>query len=227
MSTSRAAFLERVRNAVRAGNQAGNIATVGPRGQTGYQGAGADPVARFCEQFTAAGGTPHVVGDTSAARAKVLEIALAFSPRSVLCSRGAVIDLLELPAHLGSRGVEVHRADALHDERGRDVLFAADLGITGVEYLIAETGSLVVSAGRTEPRSLSLLPPVHIAVAARSQLLPDLFDLFNRFDGENGQAPALPSCLTIITGPSKTGDIELRLVTGVHGPGRVHAVVIA
>ena len=68
--------------------------------------------------------------------------------------------------------------------------------------------------------SLSLLPPIHVAVADRSQLLSDLFDLFEVPSAEP------PSCLSLITGPSKTGDIELRLVTGVHGPGEIHVVLI-
>ena len=86
---------------------------------------------------------------------------------------------------------------------------------------IAETGSVAVRARPEEPRSLSLLPPVHVVVADRSQLVPDLFDLFAAL-----ASAGLPSGLALITGPSKTGDIELRLVTGVHGPGEVHVVLI-
>jgi L-lactate dehydrogenase complex protein LldG len=92
-----------------------------------------------------------------------------------------------------------------------------------VDYLIAETGSVVLASRNEQPRSVSLLPPVHVAVAHRRQLLPDLFDLFSQLDL---QKIGFPSNLSIITGPSKTGDIELRLVTGVHGPGEIHVVVI-
>ena len=109
--------------------------------------------------------------------------------------------------------------DALPLDRERDVLFAADIGISGVDHLIAETGSLAMLTQTDEPRSLSLLPPIHIVIADHSQILPDLFDLF-------ASLREMPSCLSIITGPSKTGDIELRLVTGVHGPGEVHVVLI-
>ena len=115
-------------------------------------------------------------------------------------------------------------AGALPPGGERDTLFAADIGISGVDHVIAETGSLAILAREREPRSLSLLPPVHVAVADRSQLLPDLFDLFEGVPwAERG---GLPSGLTVITGPSKTGDIELRLVTGVHGPGELHVILI-
>ena len=111
------------------------------------------------------------------------------------------------------------------DARRREAFFAADAGVSGVDHLVAETGSIALLARPDQPRSLSLLPPIHIAVADRSQLLPDLFDLFEaRWEAER---QGLPSCLSLITGPSKTGDIELRLVTGVHGPGEVHVVLIA
>ena len=93
-----------------------------------------------------------------------------------------------------------------------------------MDYLIAETGTVVVTARPEEPRSLSLLAPVHVAVAEETQLLPDLFDLFaeSEWRGPGGA----PSCVTLIMGPSKTGDIELRLVTGVHGPGEIHVVLV-
>ena len=90
----------------------------------------------------------------------------------------------------------------------------------GADWLVAETGTLALEARPEQPRSLTLLPPVHIAVVPRSRLVGDLFDLF-------AAQRALPSCLSLITGPSKTGDIELRLVTGVHGPGEVHVVLVA
>ena len=105
----------------------------------------------------------------------------------------------------------------------QEAFFAADVGITNVHRLIAETGTVVMATRPNEPRSVSLLPPVHIALAERSQLLPDLFDLFDLFSPLSQSTP--PSCLTLITGPSKTGDIELRLVTGVHGPGEVHVIL--
>jgi len=225
MSSERDAFLQRVRQAVAEGNRAGGAPPLPARGTVGYQGAGPDPVARFRDELSAAGGVLHVVADEAAAAAKVLELLAARAARKALVGRGAVLDRLNLPDRLRAAAVELATTDALPAGVERDTLFAADVGISGVEYLIAETGSLVVFARPEEPRSLTLLPPIHIAVAERSQLLPDLFDLFEVLPGETA-SQGMPSCLTLITGPSKTGDIELRLVTGVHGPGEVHVVFL-
>ena len=228
MTTSRDEFLQRVRQAVRAGP--GGTADLGPRGTVGYQGAGPDPVACFREALTAVGGHPHVVADRAAAAAKVLELAQATAAKRVLVGGGALLESLNLIEPLRALGLEAATVGALSPQAGRDTFFQADLGISGVDYLVAETGTVVLLARPDEPRSLSLLPPVHIAVAQRSQLVPDLFDLFTALgarEPDTGAPPALPSCVTLVTGPSKTGDIELRLVTGVHGPGVVHVVVIA
>jgi L-lactate utilization protein LutC len=219
MSTSREVFLESVRRAVADGNRAGGAPVLPQRGTVGYQGAGPDPVARFRDELGAAGGVLHLVADEPGAAAKVVELVAARAARRALVGRGAMLDRLGLPERLRAAGVEVATADALPAGGGRDILFAADIAISGVDHVIAETGSLAILAREREPRSLSLLPPVHVAVADRSQLLPDLFDLFTVL-GE------MPSCLSLITGPSKTGDIELRLVTGVHGPGELHVILI-
>jgi L-lactate dehydrogenase complex protein LldG len=218
VSSARDAFLQRVRDAVAAGNRPGDSAPIPPRGSVGYQGAGADPLTRFRNELTAAGGFPHLVDDAEAAAAQAIALAQSRSARRVLLGRGEFLDRLGLTARLRSLGVEVLTPEEHAAENCREPFFAADVGITGVDALIAETGSLVFHAAPDRPRSFSVLPPVHIAVAERSQLVPDLFDLFER-------TGTLPSCLTLVTGPSKTGDIELRLVTGVHGPGELHVVV--
>jgi L-lactate dehydrogenase complex protein LldG len=69
----------------------------------------------------------------------------------------------------------------------------------------------------------SLVPPVHVAIVEAAQIVPDLFDIFAAYQGREQE---LPANLTLITGPSKTGDIELQLTTGVHGPKNWHMIVI-
>jgi L-lactate utilization protein LutC len=229
MTSLRDTFLQRVRQAVAEGNRAGTAADIPNRGNVGYQGSGPDPVARFCEELTALGGHPHVLQDREAAIAKVLELVKSQSVKQALVGRGTLIDTLGLPDRLRALGITVVSVNKLSPETSRNSFFAADVGITGVDFLIAETGTIVLRSRPGEPRSNSLLPPMHIAVAQRSELIADLFDLFSQF-APGAEATALPSplpsCLSLITGPSKTGDIELRLVTGVHGPGEIHVVLI-
>jgi len=101
-----------------------------------------------------------------------------------------------------------------------DLLFDCEVGITDVDCAIAESGSLVISTnGRI--RNAWITPPIHIAIVRADQILPDLVDLFeSRADTINAAST------TVITGPSKTADIEGVLVTGVHGPAAVEIVLV-
>jgi L-lactate utilization protein LutC len=218
--TNRDSFLQRVRETVAAGNRAGDAIERPERNNVGYQGAGTDSVHRFCTELTAAGGAAHLVFDRASAAAKVLELVQGRQGRRVLLGQGTFVDSLDLADRLGSLGIQVDPAG-----NQREAEFAADIGISGVDALLAETGTIVQASRPGQPRSLSLLPPFYIAVANKGQLLPDLFDWFESFTPESLRN-CLPACLSLITGPSKTGDIELKLVTGVHGPGEVHVVLM-
>lgn len=115
-------------------------------------------------------------------------------------------------------GVAVTRWSA---EANVDASFAVDAGLTGVAWAVAETGSLVLASSPAAGRMTSLAPAVHVALIRPEQIVPDLLDLFAIMP----QA-GLPSGGVLVTGPSKTADIELNLVTGVHGPGFVHAILL-
>jgi L-lactate dehydrogenase complex protein LldG len=120
---------------------------------------------------------------------------------------------------------------ALDDE----TLFSADAAVTGVAAAIAESGTIVCPSGPGLARGASLLPPVHVAIVHASQLVPDLCDYFDGLSAAVGSSPlgpassstSLPANINLITGPSKTADIEGILVTGVHGPGHVHVVLVS
>jgi L-lactate utilization protein LutC len=95
---------------------------------------------------------------------------------------------------------------------------AADVGLTGADAALAETGSLVVTSGPGKSRLVSLLPPVHIALVPVSRLTNDIFTYMA---AQRGMTPGtMPANRTIITGPSKSGDIEQILALGMHGPKR-------
>jgi L-lactate utilization protein LutC len=224
MNASREAFLERVRRAVEAGNRAGSATAPPARGAIGYQGAGPDPAARFCTELAAHGGQAYRVPDSETAAARVLELIQSKGARRIVLGRGKVLARMQLAERLRAVGVEVIPVDALSTEQCRDPFFAADAGISAADSLIAETGTVVLRASPEEPRSLSLLPPLHVVLAEQAQLVSDLFDVLA--PERLGDPARLPSCVSLITGPSKTGDIELRLVTGVHGPGEVHVILL-
>ena len=110
----------------------------------------------------------------------------------------------------------------------RDLIAAADIGVTGVDLAIAETGSLVLLAGSGRPRSTSLLPPYHVAVFDRDALVESLAQLGVFLEAWHDGPPEewRGGVINVITGPSRTADIELTLTRGVHGPKEVHAIFV-
>jgi len=94
-----------------------------------------------------------------------------------------------------------------------------DLGVTSCDCLVAQTGSVIVSTLSAGGRTLSVLPPTHLVIARRDQIVPDLVSamalLRQRYNKH------WPSALSVITGPSRTADIEKILVMGAHGPKRL------
>ncbi len=95
-----------------------------------------------------------------------------------------------------------------------------DAGVSEALYGLADTGSVVLAASPEEPRARSLLPFVHVSLLRADRILPGLDELFEAVGGD------LPSALAIVTGPSRSADIEQMLVVGVHGPGEVHVVLL-
>jgi L-lactate dehydrogenase complex protein LldG len=146
-------------------------------------------------------------------------IVSALQVRQVKTIGYSVSSLLErtgVIAALSNAGMTLHRWDQLTLDGAYDV----DCGLTDVFRAVAETGSLVIRGSSGQGRSLSLVPPLYVAVVEPKNLLPDLFDLFEQL------GPQQARDISIISGPSKTADIEMNLVTGVHGPGVVQVFVL-
>lgn len=101
-----------------------------------------------------------------------------------------------------------------------DAAYDYDVAVTDVHCAVAETGSLVIKPSPAHGRVISLVPPIHVAILEPKDVVPDLVDLMERLKREG--APNV----VVITGPSKTADIEMQLVTGVHGPGHVHLFLL-
>jgi len=108
----------------------------------------------------------------------------------------------------------------------RDLVFNADVGLTGVEYAISETGSIIVIPKEGLSRLVSLAPSIHIAVVQPHQIIETLDDLFMFRRLEHLRGNDIGSYMNFITGPSRTGDIEQVIVTGVHGPKEVYMLIL-
>lgn len=120
------------------------------------------------------------------------------------------------------QGMEVECRPPLRDPQG-DREHGDLVGITGCFVAIAETGSLMLLSGPETFASAALLPETHIAVVPVSRIVANLEEAFARLRAEHGQ---LPRATNIISGPSRTGDIEQTIVLGAHGPYRVHVVLV-
>ena len=99
-----------------------------------------------------------------------------------------------------------------------------DASITGCEYLIARTGTIVLSAAQQSGRTVSVYAPIHICIAYTNQLVYDIKDGLQLI--KEKYAGNMPSLITFATGPSRTADIEKTLVTGVHGPKEVYCFLV-
>ncbi len=108
------------------------------------------------------------------------------------------------------------------DRYEQNACATAEFGINTADYALADTGSLVFLSESGESRLISLLPPRHIAIVAKNKILSGLDELFSLVP----QPAAKSSSMVIITGPSRTADIEMRLVRGVHGPGEIHVMIV-
>lgn len=173
---------------------------------------------RFRQELTLVGGEVVLARSRQEARA-ALAAELAGAARIVSWGRRQLaersgLELAELWRELGDRAREPGAGNF------REALLAADVGVTGVDFAIAETGTLVLSASPERPRGVSLTPRVHVALIRERQVLGWRRDVWRHFQ------PKMPSALFFITGPSRTSDIENDLSIGVHGPARVLAIVV-
>ena len=173
-------------------------------------------------------------GGVEAALDYVVSLATRLGATSVARSQQAVFDRVPVDAALA--GVGAMCWPAVYDgpdgrEAVRRRLSESGMGITGADYAIAETGSVVVLPRRGLSRLVSVVPPVHVAIVRPEDVLGDLDDLFalRRLEfhrnGTQGNAD-LGSYMNFITGPSRTADIEQTIVVGVHGPREVHMVLL-
>lgn len=187
---------------------------------------------RFRAEFERVAGVFHRVSSPAEVPALLEGICRERGARSVVTWATSRLGVDAGPT-LAAAGIGVHAmpvAPPSREERQRlrDIIAQADLGVTGAELAIAETGTLVLRSAAGQPRSTSLLPACHVALFDRAALVETLEQVGIALEAwHEGAAPdGQGAVINFITGPSRTADIELTLTRGVHGPKEVHAVFV-
>lgn len=190
-------------------------------------------VERFRCELESVGGRFHRVATIADVPAAVLTIAREGQARRLVIWHPTAFGA-DLGTDLRGRDLEVESmpagAPASPEEgaRLRERIAGADIGVTGVDLAIAETGTLVLVSDAGRPRSTALLPPTHVAVFDRTALVESLAQTGLVLEAWHQDEPAVGwgAAIHFITGPSRTADIELTLTRGVHGPRDVHAIFV-
>lgn len=178
-----------------------------------------DPPARFLEEWEALGGHGKRVGDLTEAKQYILDLAKDREAKLLIRWDVTELDALDVDDSLAQAGIEVAVWRELEDFR--EVAGAADIGLSTSEWAIAETGSLVLESGPGKGRTVTLLPPTYVALVPMEKILRTLPEAIQKYADGN-----LPANVCFHTGPSRSGDIEMSLAVGVHGPGDVHVLVV-
>lgn len=158
--------------------------------------------------------------------------------KSLVTWKHPLIDRLNLSDRLAEQNVPVFKTElAVSDSAGISEAEARDrlrqhvidsyIGVTSADYCMADTASLVMRTRPGQGRAASLVPSIHIGVIYLDQLIWDLKELYAllRVEPGGGQG-GLTNCMTFISGPSKTADVEATMVHGAHGPREVYVYVI-
>jgi L-lactate utilization protein LutC len=140
----------------------------------------------------------------------------------LLSGRTAVSANTPLLSECGISTIEGVHAGITDRVTLRETCAVVDAGITSADYALAETGTLVMFSSEENPRLVSLLPPLHLAIVPIDRLLTGLDELLTLVPVPSERS----SSMVFITGPSRTADIEQILVRGVHGPGEIHVVLV-
>jgi len=189
-------------------------------------------VERFRKEFSQASGEIAICSNMESVIDTLKDLIQSCGLASVATSRHALCLRLQLEEKLRAELPQIQFVNEVVDSenssernRLREKLSAVDLSITGAEYLIADIGTIVTISNPQASREISLLPIAHLVVATSDQIFPNMAELFRHISEKHRDT--LPgSALTLITGPSRTADIEKVLIKGVHGPTRLLAIIL-
>jgi len=181
--------------------------------------------------------------DAAAVAAGIAELVQARSPewgdvKQVAVWSHPLIERLNLPQALGDLGVPVfvtapitcpddaERSRKEREDQRREII-ASYIGVTAADFCLADTATIVLRNRPGQPRTVALVPSIHVAVVTLGQLIADMQELFALLQWDAGfRQEGLTHYMSFISGPSKTGDIEAIMVQGAHGPKEVRLYVV-
>lgn len=180
----------------------------------------------FARELEALGGRFLGTLAPAEAAARIGEVAASLKAKTAAIGEGVINDPAPIATELERAGIEVMRTAAADDDEARSALRArlarCDLAIAEAHYAIASTGTLVMVATPARPSSLTLLPPANVIIVDAVRMMPDLAATMAALG-----ADAIASHrVVLITGPSRTADIEKRIVLGVHGPRELYVAIV-
>ena len=181
------------------------------------EGAVVDKVARFCEELSALGGHVDVVDHIGQTRHVLQRVVAEFQ----------VVVTWHRDVYGGWNSIRCGKLRRCTPTPPPPTLWTrpkTDIGITTVQYAVANTGTIVLFTTDKQPRSVSLLPAIHVALMKELQIVSRMGEVFEPLQRVQGRE--LPSSVHFITGPSCSSDIENDLSIGVHGPVAVRAIVV-
>ncbi len=181
---------------------------------------------RFTKELTNLSGEVFPVRGNAAARKKVLQLLEQHQAKSILAWDFAYIPVDGLEEAIRAAGIEIIHPDT-RDEMRMETLTAsaeAQVGLTGADAAAATTGTLIFTTAPGKGRLPTVLAPVHIAVITLDQIVPRL-ESWVAAQRAQGLPLREHANFCFVTGPSRTGDIEMQLVLGVHGPGKIQVIV--
>ncbi len=190
-------------------------------------------LAHFEAELTKVSGIPHRAASEAELEEILGGILGTTETVSVVLSRNPLLAQLGLSGKLRALGKSVAEwpsapgAGQDAEAAYREACFSAAVGITGADWALAETGSLVLTSQTEGSQLASLAPPVHVALYRRGQLVELLDDVLERLPlAREAESSAAGRSVVFVTGVSRTADIEQILIRGVHGPRELHAILI-
>jgi len=168
-------------------------------------------IENFCKSLEFVSGKYSVVYDETEAAEVLLSIISEKNARKIAFSDSPLVK--KIVGFLKMDAEFIENASA-------EILFESDLGITGAQLAIAETGTLVLESESERHRLTSLVPPAHVCILEAKNIRQTLGEILEVLQSR------LNPAITFITGASRTSDIELTLAIGVHGPGELHVILI-